>query len=95
MIKYEGLIYTAIVTKHLGPTNTIGQRVKAIVMSSAFLDRPKTAITVSYDYAYSTAYNHRCVAQLLLDKLGWTGDWVMGATDTGYVFIKVAETCER
>ncbi len=93
MIKEGTIIYAAIVTKHVAPTNFRGQRVKASIMSSSYIGRP-ISVTINYDYELSTSRNHQNAAQKLLDKLGWTGDWSIGATDTGYVFIKTKETCE-
>ena len=93
MIKEGTIIYSAIVTKHIGPTDFRGQRVKATTMSAIFGGKPLSA-TIYFDHELSTARNHQNAAQALLDKLGWTGDWSIGATDTGYVFIKTKATCE-
>ncbi len=78
------LHYQSIVTKHLGPTNTRGGRVKAT--SSAGL-----SITVSWDHAETVVDNHVAAARALAEKHGWSGMWVMGGMEPGFVFVNLPD----
>ena len=69
----------AITTKYLGPTNFRGSRVKASAEAGS--------VTISWDHALDTRQNHAAAALALLDRLGWTGEWVQGGTSDGYVFV--------
>jgi hypothetical protein len=69
----------AITTKHLGPTNTRGGRVRAFASAGS--------ITVNWDHALNVAQNHCAAARALAKRLDWQGRYVGGATDTGYVFV--------
>lgn len=72
----------AITTKYMGPTNTRGSRIKAQRADGG------ASVTVSYDYALNTQDNHAAAVQALVDKLDWTDvNWVLGATDKGYVAV--------
>lgn len=53
----------AIVTKHLGPTNTRGSRVIARCEAGS--------LTVPWNWSFNITQNHRLAAQQLRDKLGW------------------------
>jgi len=72
-----------IMTKYLGPTDTKGPRVKAMTSSG----HRGSTYTVGWDHSLDVEGNHTQVAQLLLDKLGWKGDWRMGGLTTGFVFV--------
>ena len=74
----------AITTRYLAPTNPRGGRVKARATASE--------LTVGWEHADNVEQNHARAAYLLATKLGWEGDWRMGAMpgksnrDT-YVFV--------
>jgi len=72
-----------IMTKYLGPTNTKGSRIKA--MQSYGVKQ----VTIDFDYSLNDEGNHALAAQMLLNRLGWRGEWRMGGTDKGYVFVNV------
>lgn len=69
----------AITTKYIGPTNYRGSRVKASASAGS--------VTLDWDSAMNLDGNHAAAAQALCDKYGWTGEYVMGGTETGYVFV--------
>ena len=76
-----------ISTKYLGPTNTKGPRVKAMTSSG----HRGSTYTVEWDDSLDVEGNHADAAQKLLDKLGWLGEWRMGSTDRGYVFVNATD----
>ena len=80
----------AIETKYLGPTNTLGARVKATVDLGNSWDADKRSVTVSYDHALSAEQNHEAAAAALLRRMKWVGQWVSGSTPTGYVFVRIS-----
>lgn len=69
----------AVITKYIGPTNTKGSRVKASCEAGS--------ITVNWDHSLNSDQNHDAACQALLDKLGWSGEWIGGGTSTGYVYV--------
>lgn len=71
-----------ITTKYHGPTNSRGSRVTAKAEAGS--------VTVSWDHALDSQRNHEKAAQALIDKLGWGGEWVGGATarGDGYTFVE-------
>ena len=80
------MIYQAIETKYLGPTNHKGNRIKAKAWAGS--------ITVLRDYALDLAADHMRAAMALVEKLGWQQAgraWaqVADATETGdgYYFV--------
>ncbi len=74
-----------IMTKYLGPTDIKAPRVKAMTSSG----HRGSTYTVEWDDSLNIEGNHADAAQKLLDKLGWRGEWRMGAMDRGYVFVNV------
>lgn len=72
-----------IITKYLGPTKTKGSRIKAKPSGNV------KQVTIAFDYSLNDEGNHALAAQMLLNKLGWRGEWRMGGTDKGYVFVNV------
>ena len=76
-----------IMTKYLGPTDTKGPRVKAMTSSG----HRGSTYTVGWDHSLDVEGNHADAAQKLLDKLGWRGEWRMGSTDRGYVFVNATD----
>lgn len=70
----------AIVTKHLGPTNTRGSRVKAIADAGH--------IVVHWNHRLGVVENHTAAAQALANKLGWLGEWSGGSIPgSGFAFV--------
>ncbi len=61
----------AIVTKYLGPTNTLPSRVRASV--------PDKTIVLPWDHGVSVEGNHARVALSLARSLGWGGPWYSGS----------------
>lgn len=90
------MAYQAIVTKHLGPTNVRGSRVKATAEAGS--------VTLSWDHSLNSEANHRKAAEALCTKFKWTGDYYgdlhCGGMPNkigggGYVFVFAdAERCE-
>ena len=74
-----------IITKYLGPTDTKAPRVKAMTSSG----HRGSTYTVEWDDSLNIEGNHADAAQMLLNRLGWRGEWRMGGTDKGYVFVNV------
>jgi len=72
-----------IITKYLGPTATLGSRIKAMTSSG----HKGSTYTVGWDHSLNVEGNHTYAAQLLLNKLGWQGKWRMGGLPSGYVFV--------
>lgn len=58
---------SVIRTKYLGPTNTKGGRIKAMLASES--------ITLPYDYDGSGMWNHEKTAYALARKLNLKGQW--------------------
>lgn len=65
----------AIITKHIGPTNTRGDRIKATASSGS--------VTVPYGRATNTEGAHRAAALALCTKFGWDFDHVPGDLPDG------------
>jgi hypothetical protein len=77
----------AIETRHLGPTNTKGSRIKATAWAGS--------VTIGYDYALDAQDNHRAAADALIAKMGWNGTFAQGGNakgDGGYYFVNVEGT---
>lgn len=73
----------AIETTYHGPGNVRGARIWA-------RDLDGNRVSVPYDHgAGSTEDAHAVAAMALCAKMGWTGDFVAGATKRGYVFVFV------
>jgi len=60
------MMFQAIETRYLGPTNHRGSRVKAKCQAGE--------VTVHWDHALNVEGNHERAAQALRDKLGWVGE---------------------
>jgi hypothetical protein len=71
----------AITTKHLGPTNHRGSRIKATCEAGS--------LTLSRSYELNASEDHKKVALALVAELGWgpVSNWVGGGTKSGYVFV--------
>ena len=48
-------------------------------------------IFVSYDHSLNSDDNHTKAANMLLEKLKWTGDYIGGHTKKGMVFVSMNE----
>ncbi len=72
----------AIFTKYLGPTNTLGSRIKAKSLGKS--------ITVSYDCSKSSFENHAQAIELFCKKFCnefVCNDFAYASFDKGYVFV--------
>jgi len=82
----------SIITKYLGPTNTLGSRIKAHTSYS------RNSITLGYDHALNGRENHAAAAKTLATKLnltmgmGWSGRWIEGGGDKGQGNIYVLDS---
>lgn len=84
----------AIETRYIGPTNYRGSRVVATVCEPRSQDYPIRRKIMSWDDALGSEENHRSAARVLIAELGWTkangyGEWAVGASERGYVFVNV------
>jgi hypothetical protein len=70
----------AIQTKYISATNSRGSRIKAISASGV-------SATVSYNYELSGEAVHFEAVKALCKKLGWSGEFISGATKHGYSFL--------
>ena len=71
-----------ISTKYVCPTNTRGSRVKATSSSGL-------SVTLQWADELDTDANHIAAAKVLAAKLGWRGQWAVGADNKGSVFVFV------
>ena len=72
----------AIETKYLGPTNTLGSRVKAKCSGGQ--------VIIDWDCALNGSDNHAEAAKALIKKMQWTDvRLVQGGMGSGYVFVMV------
>jgi hypothetical protein len=69
-----------IETRYIPPSNTKGSRIMAT-------DCGDHRIYVHTDHALQNDENHVAAARKLCEKLAWHGEFVRGATKTGYVFV--------
>ena len=69
-----------ITTKFIGATNTKGERVKAISSSGI-------SVTIPWSYDGDTLGCHFEAVEALCKKIGWTGDFIAGSVDRGYVWV--------
>lgn len=69
------MIFQAIVTKYVGPTNHRGSRVKATAAAGS--------MTLSWDCSLNSEANHARAALALAAKLQWDGKYVGGGMPDG------------
>lgn len=69
------MIFQAIVTKYIGPTDRLGSRVKATASAGT--------LTLSWDCALNTDDNHANAAKALAEKFKWAGHWYCGGMPAG------------
>lgn len=74
-------------TKFLGPTTHQGSRI-SVTHGQGTGIRGKRVV-LSWDHALDTADNHCLAIKFYLDRMGWGGEWVVGADDTGYYAVQV------
>ena len=65
----------AIIIKILSATNNRGTRIKASIKSAS--------VTVSFDYSASHEQRIRKAADALMNKLEWSGDYIIGHLPNG------------
>jgi len=73
----------SITTRQLGPTDTLGARVKATCSAGS--------VTVGWRSERGCSENHVAAVTTLLEKLEWGGKYYGGCTKNGYVFVYVGE----
>lgn len=79
----------AIQTKYLGPTNTLGSRMKATMRNK--FNTFKHEITIAYSHELSGYENHVKVARSMAENRQISGEWFCGETEHGYVFVRAIE----
>ena len=72
-----------IITKYLGPTATLGSRIKAMTSSG----HKGSTYTVGWDHILNVAGNHTYAAHLLLNQLGWQAHFLLGGLNSGFVLV--------
>lgn len=74
----------AIHTRYYGPTNTRGSRI-------GVTHNGGKRIYVPWDYALNSEENHAQAVAAYLDRMGWDGRWMTGASadSMGYVAVWV------
>ena len=65
----------AIIIKVLGATNTKGTRIKASTKSSS--------VTMSFDYSAGNEQRITKAVDELMNKLGWSGEYIIGHLPNG------------
>jgi|SRR5579872_3314578 len=76
----------AIETYFIGPTNHRGARIVARVMERGTGwagNHPQRRLILEWDHAKNPDANHRAAALALATKLGWSGAWFGGGSDSG------------
>lgn len=77
------MIFQAITTRYIGPTNTRGSRIKATAAAGS--------VTLHYDDSLSSSVNHARAAEALANRFKWRGSWYGGGMpdDRGNVYVCV------
>lgn len=70
-------------TKFHGPTNYRGSRI------SVTHGQGGKRLFVGWDHSLDVPENHDNAVQAYLDHMGWDGEWVTGADDSGYYAVQV------
>jgi hypothetical protein len=68
-------VLQAIETRHLGPTNSHGAKVKATAAAGS--------LTLTWDHSLDREANHRAAAEALALKYGWKGTLAQGVLASG------------
>ena len=79
---------SVIITKYLGPTNTLGARVKATLAPGW----GEGSVTLHWDYGLSGLVNHNCAAHALAEQLNLVGNFDCVTTLSGYIYIRAGTT---
>lgn len=85
------MIFQAIITKYIGPSNVRGSRVKATAAAGS--------VTLHWDDSLNSDANHRRAARALAEKLKWAGHWFCGGLPdnwrggNGYCYVQVPNQC--
>lgn len=74
-LRRETMIFQAITTRYIGPTNFRGSRVKATAAAGS--------VTLNWDDALNSDANHEAAALALATKYGWRGGWFGGGMPDG------------
>lgn len=82
------MIYQAITTRYVGPTDTKGGRIIATTESGI-------RHTIGYPHELSSELGHRKAAEELAAKLNWSGRLVAGGMKHGYAFVLLDEEAGR
>jgi len=69
------MIFQAITTRYIGPTNTRGSRVKATASAGS--------VTLHWDDALNSEQNHNRAAEALANKFKWKGTYYGGGMPDG------------
>lgn len=77
------VIMQAIQVKYLSATNHRGVRLKAFVNADS--------VTISRDYSLDLAGNEAKAAEMLAQKLWWTGEFIRGTLPNGEVVYVIAQ----
>lgn len=80
-------MYQAIQVKYLGPTDTLGSRMKATARAGA--------VTIGYNPALNSEQNAETAMLVLVSKLGWDkyqATWQAGRLpNEDYIFVRLPE----
>lgn len=79
------MIFQAIVTEYLGPTNTRPGRIKATASAGS--------VTLEYNHALNLEKNHDAAAKAVADKFKWPGYWIGGGMPNGKGNVYVCAPC--
>lgn len=77
-----------IETKHIGPTDHRGARIKATASNG-------DAVTIPYPYDLSDTDKHIAAVRKLAAKLNWTGEMIAGWTARGMVWVFADKSSPR
>lgn len=81
------IMYQAISTKYLGPTEKRWSRIRATAQAGS--------LTIEYDQGLSSENNHAAAAKALATKFGWYGTWFGGGLCNGNCFVSVPTAAEN
>lgn len=73
----------AIVTRYRGATDARSSR----ILVSAKAGR----MTVPWNYELDVDENHAAACRAYADKFAWSGVWIGGGADDGYVWVKLPQ----
>lgn len=82
------IIYQAIETRFLGPTNTKGSRVVAVSCGGSRL-------ITDWDHAMDASENHIAAANRLAARLEWNGQMRTGTLKNSYVHVFIYDRGDK